>query len=98
MSSKRTRSFVHYKKHANQVVITRRLKMAFIDYLDADKIPEDCRVNDSDNILRIHSVHARVMKLHFDLYREVMHGRGPLPRDLREIMAVAVSAANQCEY
>jgi hypothetical protein len=37
-----------------------------------------------DNILRIHGVHSRVMRLHFDLYIELMRASGPLTRVQRE--------------
>jgi len=72
--------------------------MAFISYVPADDVPEDCRVPDTDNILQVHSVHSRVMKLHFELYKEVMHARSPLTRVQREMVAVAVSSINGCHY
>ena len=43
--------------------------MAFIDYEAEEMIPPDDRVPDQDNILRVHSVHSRTMRLHYDLYR-----------------------------
>jgi len=72
--------------------------MAFIDYVPEDEVPETDRVPDHDNILRIHSVHSRTMRQHFDLYRELMYSRGPLSREQREMIAVVVSAANDCHY
>ncbi len=72
--------------------------MVWIDYLPEDAIPAADRVPDGDNILRIHGVHSRVMRLHYDLYRELMYGRGPLSRLQREMIAVVVSAANDCHY
>ena len=72
--------------------------MAYIDYLDAEKIPPENRVNDTDNILRIHGVNSRIMKRHFELYRDLMHGPGPLSRIQREMIAVVVSALNNCHY
>lgn len=60
--------------------------MAWIDYLPEDAIPAADRVPDGDNILRIHGVHSRVMRLHYDLYRELMYGRGPLSRLQREMI------------
>ena len=56
------------------------------------------RVPDRDNIVRIHGVHSRTMKHHYDLYRELMYGRGPLTRAQREMIAVVVSVANSCHY
>ena len=72
--------------------------MAFIDYLPAEQIAESDRVPDDDNIIQIHGVHSRTMRQHFELYRELMYSRGPLSRIQREMIAVVVSAANQCHY
>jgi alkylhydroperoxidase family enzyme len=38
------------------------------------------------------------MRQHLDLYRQLMHQRGPLARREREMLAVRVSALNQCHY
>ncbi|MBM3807066.1 MAG: hypothetical protein FJW22_02610 [Acidimicrobiia bacterium] len=72
--------------------------MAHIPYRPEDEIPDADRVPDSDHILRIHSVHPRTMRLHYDLYVELMRGDGPLSRVQRESLAVAVSAVNHCHY
>lgn len=72
--------------------------MAFIDYLPQDQIPESDRVPDEDNIIQVHSVHSRVMRLHYDLYVETMHKPSPLSRRQRELVAVVVSAINGCVY
>lgn len=72
--------------------------MAFIPYLAADEIPAADQVPDRDNILRIHGVHSRTMRQHYDLYKELMYRRGPLSRIQREMIAVVVSAENQCHY
>ena len=72
--------------------------MAFIDYVAFEQIPEKDRLNDHDNILHIHGVHSRVMRRHYDLYRDLMYNRGPLTRVQREMIAVVVSAANACYY
>ena len=72
--------------------------MAFIEYVDPDSIPQGDRVDDDDNIIRIHGVHSRTIRLHYDLYRELMYGRGPLSRIQREMIAVRVSALNRCRY
>jgi alkylhydroperoxidase family enzyme len=74
------------------------VRMAFIPYLPGDQIPEDARVPDKDHIIRIHAVHPAVMKLHYDLYRELMHAPGSLTRRQRELIAVRVSAINGCHY
>lgn len=72
--------------------------MAFIPYLDDSAIKMEDRVDDDDNILRIHGVHSRVLKLHYDLYKELMHSDGPLSREQRELIGVAVSHINDCHY
>ena len=72
--------------------------MAFIEYPDPSGIPEKDRVADDDNIIRIHGVHSRVIRLHYDLYRELMYGPGPLSRIQREMIAVVVSGLNACRY
>ena len=72
--------------------------MAFIDYVLPDRIPEEDRVDDDDNIIRIHGVHSRVLRQHHELYRELMYGPGPLSRVQREMIGVVVSAANGCHY
>jgi alkylhydroperoxidase family enzyme len=69
--------------------------MAFIDYVE---LAESERVPDTDNILRIHGVHPRTTRLHYDFYRELMYGAGPLSRVQREMIAVVVSARNNCHY
>ena len=51
-----------------------------------------------DNILKIHSLSPRSMKAHFDLYAQLMRGRSELSKAQREMIAVVVSAINQCHY
>ena len=51
-----------------------------------------------DNILKIHSLNPGSLQGHFDFYRALMRGRSPLSRAQREMIAVAVSAANRCRY
>lgn len=72
--------------------------MAYITYAPDADIPDINRVADTDNILQIHRLHPAVMKQHYDLYQQLMHRPGPLTRFQREIMAVRVSALNQCHY
>ncbi len=72
--------------------------MAFVPYPEPEDIPVEDRVPDQDNILRIHGVHSRTMRLHYDLYLELMRGPGPLSRVQREMIAVTVSATNGCHY
>lgn len=51
-----------------------------------------------DNILRIHSLNPRSLRDHVELYSHLMRGPSPLSRVRREMIAVAVSAANDCFY
>lgn len=50
------------------------------------------------NVIRVQSVEPRVLGASIQLYSELMHGPGPLRRDQREMIAVAVSRANACGY
>lgn len=72
--------------------------MAFIPYVPEGEQPERHRVPDRDNILQVHGVHPAVMRRHYDLYVELMHAPGPLERKQREMIAVTVSAINECRY
>lgn len=72
--------------------------MAFIKYLNPDEIPEANRVNDTDHILQVHGVHSEVMLQHYTFYKELMYSKGPLTRIQREMIAIAVSAINECHY
>jgi hypothetical protein len=72
--------------------------MAFIPYLPESAVAAEDRLPDTDNILRIHGVHARVGRLHYDLFLELMLRPGPLSWARREMIAVVVSATNGCRY
>ena len=72
--------------------------MAFIKYVARESIPESDRISDEDNILRIHGVHSRVLKLHYELYLELMHRPGPITRIQREMIGTMVSSINGCVY
>ncbi|MCB8950715.1 MAG: carboxymuconolactone decarboxylase family protein [Ardenticatenales bacterium] len=50
------------------------------------------------NIVSIMSQNPRVMKASMDFYSALMFGSSPLSRSQREMLAVVVSAANQCRY
>jgi len=50
------------------------------------------------NILKVQSLSPSTLEAHYALYRALMFGAGPLDRAQRELLAVAVSAANRCEY
>lgn len=51
-----------------------------------------------DHIVWIHSLNPPAMEHHLALYRHAMRGPSPLTRAQREMVAVAVSAANGCFY
>jgi alkylhydroperoxidase family enzyme len=72
--------------------------VAFISFVSEDQIPDADRVPDRDNILRIHGIHPRTMRHHYDLYLELMRGPSPLTRIQREMIAVVVSVVNHCHY
>lgn len=51
------------------------------------------------NVLRIQSLRPEVLQAGIDLYQELMLSpRSPLSRAQREMIAVAVSQANECHY
>ena len=72
--------------------------MAYIKYLSQEEIPEAHRVDDTDNILQVHSINSAVMKRHYDMYITLMRKRSPLSRIQREEIAVTVSHCNACHY
>lgn len=53
-----------------------------------------------DNILRIHSLRPETLAGHLKLYWAALHprDRAGLSRREREVLGVAVSAANDCHY
>lgn len=51
-----------------------------------------------DNILKIHSLNPKTLEGHYAFYRAVMTGSRELPKARREMIAVTVSALNQCVY
>jgi len=50
------------------------------------------------NVFKVHSLNPEAMKAHLDLYLTIMFGRNGLTRAQREMIAVVVSAVNDCEY
>lgn len=50
------------------------------------------------HILGSHSLNPAAMRAHLGLYRTIMFGDSPLTRAEREVMAVTVSAVNDCHY
>ena len=60
------------------------------------------RMRDADgnvaNILTVHSLNPAALQAHFELFKTVMFGPSELSRAQREMIAVVVSAANNCHY
>ncbi len=50
------------------------------------------------NIMKIHSLNPASMMAHMDLYLKIMFGKTALKREANELIAVAVSSANNCDY
>ena len=50
------------------------------------------------NILKIHSLLPKTIDTHLNLYMSIMFDKSGLKRADRELIAVVVSAANECEY
>ena len=64
---------------------------------DVYKNIEDTRGKIS-NIMKIHSLDPETMKNHLDLYLSIMFNDNTLDREERELIAVVVSALNNCTY
>jgi alkylhydroperoxidase family enzyme len=50
------------------------------------------------NILAVTGLHPQALAAHFDLYKNLMFAASPLTRRQREMIAVVVSATNECHY
>lgn len=50
------------------------------------------------NVMKAQSLNPHALEAHLDLYMTLMFGKSGLTRQERELIAVAVSAANGCEY
>lgn len=50
------------------------------------------------NIVSVMSQNPRTMRASMGVYMAIMFGPSPLSRAQREMLAVVVSAANQCHY
>ena len=50
------------------------------------------------NVLKIMSLNPATRHASMEFYKTLMHRRSRLPRAVREMLAVVVSAANQCHY
>ena len=81
--------------------------MAFIPYVEEEDTSPDLRelydryrdpAGQVDNILRIHGHNPPSLAAHHQLYVTLMRGRSPLSRAQREMIAIVVSAINECHY
>jgi len=81
--------------------------MAFIAIIETDQAKGDLKeiYNQAEeragrvyNILKIMSRSPRALKASMELYSAIMFGPSELSRAQREMLAVVVSAANQCHY
>ncbi len=81
--------------------------MAFIDYIDYDDASDDLKklydryggkTKIPANIIRIAGSNPKAMEAHIDLYRAIMFQKSELSRHQREMIAVVVSAINECHY
>ncbi len=50
------------------------------------------------NIHMIHSLNPKSLEAHMNLYLSLMYGKSPLSRRERELLGVATSVTNRCEY
>jgi alkylhydroperoxidase family enzyme len=58
----------------------------------------DPSTGEVDHILRIHGQNPPTLQAHFLLYKTVMYGKSRIRRPEREMIAVVVSALNECHY
>jgi len=81
--------------------------MAYIEYIPGSEAEGELRRafeslagpdGSVDNIVWIHSVNPPAMRHHLRLYEHAMRGKSPLTETQREMIAVSVSAANDCFY
>lgn len=81
--------------------------MAFIEYIAfEDAAPELQGLYEKyggkdkrpANIIRISGVNPPVMEQHVNLYRAIVSPDSPLSRHRQEMIAVVVSALNNCHY
>lgn len=81
--------------------------MAWIRVIDESQAEAELRAQYEDvrsrrgsisNVMKVHSLDPKAMKLHLDLYIHLMFGKSTLTRAQREMIAVVVSQANKCRY
>ena len=81
--------------------------MAYLDHRDPSTLsPADRRLHAQladedgvvDNIVWVHSVNPPALRHHLQLYEHAMRGPSPLTEVQREMIALTVSASNDCFY
>lgn len=81
--------------------------MAYIRYIPKEEASPELRelydrfrgpTGQVDNILRIHGHNPPSLVGHYQLYESLMRGRSELSKVQREMIAVVVSAINECHY
>ncbi len=77
--------------------------ISWVDEEDADgplrELYERCAgPHGVDHILKIHALNPESLRGHYEYYRHLMRGPSPLTLAEREMIAVVVSAINECEY
>lgn len=93
--------------YSHDLYLKKSLTMPYIEVIQHDQARG--RLKDIyDNLVKTRGKLAEIHKIqslnpesivnHMDLYMTIMFGRSPLKRYQREMMAVVVSAANNCQY
>ena len=81
--------------------------MAWINQIDEEKAEGKLKMVYSDlisqrgkiaNVMKIHSLDPDTMKNHLDMYLSIMFSESSVSREERELIAVVVSALNNCSY
>ena len=81
--------------------------MAYVRVIDEDEAEGDLqreydkarrRTGRVYNVLKVQGLNPAALREAVRLYIAVMHGAGELTRPEREMLAVVVSAANECHY
>ena len=81
--------------------------MAYIPYISQEDASPELRAlfdryrepdGEIDNILRVHGLNPQSLSGHVGLYQTLMRGRSDLTCTQREMIAVVVSAINECHY
>ncbi|MDX1640800.1 MAG: peroxidase-related enzyme [Balneolaceae bacterium] len=81
--------------------------MSFIEFIEPQNATGQLKEIYSElkksrgKLARVHTIQSlnpESITAHMDLYMQVMFGKSPLKRAQREMIAVVVSSANDCEY